>query len=205
MNSMYVSPAFSAGLAVISKYPFLTVEPKFYGWRGRYDTLDGEIHANKGAIKVRICWNGYTVDLVVTHLVAESRNEFTGWDRNEEIRQSQTQELLQFVQDSCADADFVVLGGDFNFEATHESYRFVTEANFLDTGARNGIRRATWGHPENTWGNAPGHLLDYVFLKTNKNELNVQGSSTIPEKDFQFMMDGKPHSISDHSPVVADI
>merc|ERR1711971_791313 len=128
-------------------------------------------------------------------------------DVNEEIRQGQTKELLRFVESSCSDSDLVVLSGDFNFDETDDSYKFVTEANFTDTGAKEGQdvkKRVTWGHPENKWGNSPAYLIDYVFVRSN-NELCVEGSSTIPEKDFQFPHYGVLHSISDHSPVVADI
>ena len=152
--------------------------------RGRFDTWDGEMLANKGALKVRICWENYTVDLVVTHLVGEGFGLLAQNDANELLRQSQTKELLQFVDSSCADADFVVLGGDFNFGRTDESYKLVREANFLYTGTEDKMR-VTWGHPKNTWGDSSEHLLDYVFVRSNKDELDVQGSSTIPEKDFQ--------------------
>ena len=85
----------------------------------------------------------------------------------------------------CSDSDFVVLGGDFNFDETDESYGLVTKSNFTDTGAGGAEKRVTWGHPENTWGNSPEFLIDYVFVRSNTEELHVEGSSSIPERDFQ--------------------
>ena len=140
-------------------------------------------------LRVRISLNNHTVDLVVTHLVGESLDFWNQEvDVNEKIRQGQTKELLRFVESSCSDSDLVVLGGDFNFDETDESYKFVTEANFTDTGAEEGQdvkKRVTWGHPDNKWGNSPAYLIDYVFVRSNKDQLLVEGSSTIPENDFQ--------------------
>ena len=160
----------------------------FFTFRGHISAWDGEYFSQKGALRVRISLNNHMVDLVVTHLVGESLDFWNqDIDVNEKIRQGQTKELLSFVESSCSDSDVIVFGGDFNFDETDESYRFVTEANFTDTGARgeDEKKRVTWGHPENKWGNSPSYLIDYVFVRSNNNEVLVQGSSTIPEKAFQ--------------------
>ena len=160
----------------------------FFAVRGHFSAWDGEYFSRKGALRVRISLNNHTVDLVVTHLVGESLDFWEQYvDVNEKTRQCQTKELLSFVESSCSDSDLVVLGGDFNFDETDESYIFVTEANLTDTGARgqDEKKRVTWGHPENKWGNSPAYLIDYVFVRSNKEELHVEGSSTIPEKAFQ--------------------
>ena len=156
----------------------------FYADRGQISAWDGEYFARKGALKVKIIWENHKVDLVVTHLVAESQDLWSSADLNKSTRQNQIMELLQFVNNSCDDSDFVVLGGDFNFGVTDDSYKFVLENDFFDTGAET-KDRVTWGHPENTWGNSPAYLIDYVFVKSNRDDLNVHGSSIIPEKAFQ--------------------
>ena len=197
-----ISPGGSAGLAVISRFrnqvitspsnarlrfPFLEVEPMFFVScvRGHLAALDGEILSRKGALRVKIKFNGHTVDIVNTHLIGESLDGEKERDTNEYHRQGQTKELLKFIERSCSDSDLVVLGGDFNFEETDVSHHLVTGANFKDTGAGEGADRSTWGHPENTMGNSPPHLLDYVFVKTNKEQVEVEAKSFIPERAFQ--------------------
>ena len=104
---------------------------------------------------------------------------------NENHRQGQTKELLRFIESSCCNSDLVLLAGDFNFDKTHESYQLVTSANFEDTGSGEGDKRSTWGHPDNKSGNSPPHLLDYVFVRSNHDQIQVKATSTIPEKAFQ--------------------
>ena len=142
--------------------------------------------SRKGALRVRISFNDLVVDLVVTHLIGEKLDDAKERDVNEYHRQGQTKELLRFIESSCSGSDAIVLGGDFNFDETHESYNLVTGANFQDTGAGGGEgKRATWGNPENTMGNSPPHLLDYVFVRSNKDRISLEASSTIPERAFQ--------------------
>ena len=149
--------------------------------------------SRKGAFRVRISFNGLLVDLVVTHLIGEKlddvkeRNVIVARDVNEYHRQGQTKELLRFIESSCSGSDVVVLGGDLNFDETHESYNLVTGANFQDTGATNGGegKRTTWGNPENTVGNSTPQLLDYVFVRNNKDRISLEASSTIHERAFQ--------------------
>jgi len=205
------SPGGSAGLAIISRFPFLEVEPMFFGAgvRGHLAALDGEVVSRKGALRVKIDFDGHLVDVVVTHLIGEiltgDPNCENDRDVNENHRQGQTKELLRFIESTCCNSDLVLLAGDFNFDKTHESYQLVTSANFEDTGSGEGDKRSTWGHPDNKSGNSPPHLLDYVFVRSNHDQIQVKATSTIPEKAFQFPRTGTLTSISDHSPVVADV
>ena len=109
-------------------------------------------------------------------------------DVNENHRQGQTKELLRFIESTCCNSDLVLLAGDFNFDKTHESYQLVTSANFEDTGSGEGDKRSTWGHPDNKSGNSPPHLLDYVFVRSNHEQIQVKATSTIPEKAFQWVL-----------------
>ena len=109
-------------------------------------------------------------------------------DVNENHRQGQTKELLRFIESSCCNSDLVLLAGDFNFDKTHESYQLVTSANFEDTGSEEEDKRSTWGHPDNKSGNSPPHLLDYVFVRSNQEQIQVKATSTIPEKAFQWVL-----------------
>ena len=118
-------------------------------------------------------------------------------DVNENHRQGQTKELLRFIESSCCNSDLVLLAGDFNFDKTHESYQLVTGANFEDTGSGEGDKRSTWGHPDNKSGNSPPHLLDYVFVRSNQEQIQVKARSTIPEKAFQWVLQIEPSSIID--------
>ena len=154
--------------------------------RGHLGALDGEMLSKKGALRVRISFNGLVVDLVVTHLIGEVLDAEER-DVNEYHRQGQTKELLKFIESSCSNSDAVVLGGDFNFDKAHESYNLVTGANFKDTGEKGGgeRQRASWGNPENTLGNSPPYLLDYVFVRSNKQQNCLEASCTIPEMAFQ--------------------
>ena len=141
--------------------------------------------SRKGALRVRISFNDHIVDLIATHLIGEVLDDAKERDVNEYHRQAQTKELLRFIERSCSGSDVVVLGGDFNFDKAHESYNLVTGANFKDTGAGADDRRATWGHPENTMGNSPPHLIDYIFVRSNKEQFSVEALSAIPERAFQ--------------------
>jgi len=185
------SPGGSAGLAIISRFPFLEVEPMFFGAgvRGHLAALDGEVVSRKGALRAKIDFNGHLVDVVATHLIGEiltgDPNCENDRDVNENHRQGQTKELLRFIESSCCNSDLVLLAGDFNFDKTHESYQLVTSANFEDTGSREEDKRSTWGHPDNKSGNSPPHLLDYVFVRSNQEQIQVKATSTIPEKAFQ--------------------
>ena len=118
------------------RFPFLDVEPLFFEScvRGHLAALDGEMLSRKGALRVRISFSDHIVDLVVTHLIGEILDNAKEMDVNECHRQGQTKELLRFIESSCFGSDVVVLGGDFNFDQTHESYNLVTGANFRDTG-----------------------------------------------------------------------
>merc|ERR1719402_181101 len=109
-----------------------------------------------------------TVDVFVTHTAA---SDYNYW-----YREKQVGELVDHVQKS--DADFVILGGDFNVDPRMEetSYKNIEKVmvnsieEFFKTLAAWLLNeyRATYGNPNNTYSNNYDPVFyDYIFHKAN--------------------------------------
>jgi len=100
-----VGPDGCSGLAIVSRHNLTQIE--FFPYTDHGGWLDGEAFARKGVGRVRIePHTNVTVDVFVTHTCASDDNKW--------YRQRQVKELVKFVDKS--DADFIVLGGDFNVD-----------------------------------------------------------------------------------------
>jgi len=117
-----IGPDGCSGLAIVSKHKFTQIEFFPYTDHGDLWWKDGEYFARKGVGRVRVEPHpNVTVDVFVTHTCAEDYNYW--------YRQRQIKELVKFVNKS--DADFVLLGGDFNVDpkvnANETSYQDVKD------------------------------------------------------------------------------
>ena len=149
-------PAFCSGLAIVSKFPFIEKNFFEYSYHGDILKPDMEYWARKGAgqsydslqeLEDDISHSGQVrisplpnllVDVFVTHTCAVGADY-----SNSYYREHQVQELIGWVNKS--NADFVILGGDFNTSPTDNetSYHNLKTAMvssmeefFLDIKAR---------------------------------------------------------------------
>ena len=105
-------------------------------------------------------------------------------DNNYEIREKQADELIQLVEKS--QADFIILGGDFNasplmdFDKTYHKIKKVMTDAFQEI--MNSIKVwmeeefATYANPRNTYTGTSGKALtpviyDYIFHKKNVSQV----------------------------------
>jgi len=106
-----VAPDGCSGLALVSKLPF--IEKSFTAYDDTGDIMkafsDGEYLAHKGVGGVRIePAPGHIVDVFWTHTCASDDNDY--------YRQKQVKQLMGVIKES--NADFIILGGDFNADPT---------------------------------------------------------------------------------------
>jgi len=211
-----IGPDGCSGLAIVSRFPFIEVE--FMGYTDHGDALwgDGEYLARKGVGRARIePSNGTIVDLYVTHTCA---SDYNYW-----YRQRQVKELVKFVNKS--DADFVVLGGDFNVdpkvngnETTYHDVRALMknsmEEFFKIITEWLVPKRSTYGNPENTYSGqiyAPV-LYDYIWHKAKGNNTAWTNLFDVPYLKFLLNQEGanveeavNKRSFSDHEAVTAHL
>jgi len=203
-----VAPDGCSGLALVSKYPF--IERSFVGYddTGSIEHItDGEYLARKGFGKVRIePKQGYIVDVFWTHTCASDYNDF--------YRQRQVKQLMRNVLKS--EADFVVLGGDFNADpivnAKESTLKDINDSmvNSIEEYVKKWLvpAEATYGNIKNSYSfrYGPRHY-DYIFHRVNvKNEETQITTRYFSVPILQFNKD--PHhivSFSDHQAVVAEL
>jgi len=209
-----IGPDGCSGLAIVSRHNLTQIE--FFPYTDHGSIWDGEAFARKGVGRVRIEPHpNTTVDVFVTHTCA-SDNEYV-------TRQKQVKELVKFVEKS--EADFVILGGDFNVDPkanAHEtSYRDIEKimvnsiAEFFKRIEDWLIpKKASYANPQNTYSymNKPV-LYDYIFHKAKGHNVIITNFFEIPflktlkslgkngtEKDTH-----KEVSLSDHEAVTASL
>jgi len=210
-----VGPEGCSGLAIVSRFPF--IETEFMGYSDHGDAWwgDGEYLARKGVGRVRISpVDGTLVDVYVTHTCASDYNYY--------YRQRQVKQLVKFVNGS--DADFVILGGDFNVDpkvnANETSYQDVKD---LMTNSMEEFfkvltewlipKRSTYANPENTYSAKiyDPVLYDYIFHKAKGNNTAWTNFFDVPYLKFPKLLTGDAHgkskqmSFSDHEAVTANL
>jgi len=202
-----IGPEGCSGLAIISKYPLLEI--KFHGFSDHGDAWwgDGEYLARKGVGHVRIePLEGYIVDVFVTHTCASDYNHY--------YRQRQVKELVQVVGNS--DADFVILGGDFNVdphvnanETTLGDIKSIMvnsiEEFFLSIENWLVPTKATYGNPVNSYSSQYTPVLyDYIFHKPRGNNMMWTNLFEIPF--LKWLKNNESEmSFSDHEAVTANL
>jgi len=202
-----IGPDGCSGLAIVSKYPFKEIN--FHGYSDHGDALwfDGEYLARKGVGHARIePAKGYIVDLFVTHTCASDYNYY--------YRQRQVKELVQVVEKS--DADFVILGGDFNVDpkinanetTLHDIQNIMVNSieEFFKTIETWLVpSRATYANPANTYSSQYNPVLyDYIFHKPKGKNMIWTNYFEIP---FLKAVKGNESevSFSDHEAVTAKL
>jgi len=166
-----VLPSFCSGLAIVSRFPFLEKEFLEFSYHGSIWNPDGEYWARKGAGRARIEPHpGFIVDMFVTHTCAVGPNYTNAY-----YREHQVQELVGWA--SKSNADFVILGGDFNTDPkdNETSYHNLKEAMissmeefFLDIKEWLIPSKATYANPKNTYSYMYQPVLyDYIWHKAN--------------------------------------
>eukprot|EP00092_Neocalanus_flemingeri_P026367 GFUD01028583.1.p1 GENE.GFUD01028583.1~~GFUD01028583.1.p1 ORF type:complete len:338 (-),score=73.61 GFUD01028583.1:163-1176(-) len=202
-----IGPDGCSGLAIVSKYPFL--ELNFHGYSDHGDAIwfDGEYLARKGVGHARIePAKGYIVDMFVTHTCASDYNYY--------YRQRQVKELVEIVENS--DADFVVLGGDFNVDPKVNANETTLPdiQNIMVNSIEDFFKtietwlvpsRATYGNPANTYSSKYSPVLyDYIFHKPRGKNMIWTNYFEIP-----FLRAFKDNvsevSFSDHEAVTAKL
>lgn len=205
------APDGCSGLAVVSRFPFIEQSFTVYNVHGNCNPFvhlfDGECVARKGVGRVRIESSpGHTVDVFLTHTCA---SDYNSW-----YRQNQSKQLVDIVKKS--EADFVILGGDFNSDpvvnkeettlsdieevmvsAIEEFFKKVTSWLVKD--------KATYGNPLNSYSSVykPVHY-DYIFHKANHghkiwtNFFDIPIFKTPKSEDEEI-------SFSDHEAVTAHL
>ena len=175
------APGGCSGLAILSRWQILDKNFTQFSRQGKLSHVlsDGEYMASKGVGRVRVAPRpGLQLDVFVTHTIAE--------DGNHEIREQQADELVADVRGS--DADFVILGGDFNasplmeFDKTYAKVKAVMTDAFQEIMAN--IKAwldtefSTFANPRNTYTGADPSLkpviYDYIFHKKNVSQSYVR-------------------------------
>jgi len=200
-----IAPDGCSGLAIVSKFPF--IERSFHRYTVEGRIIDGEFLASKGVGKVRIePFPGHIVDIFVTHTCAS--------DDNSEYRQKQVKELVAIVKES--QADFVILGGDFNSDPVVNKNEttlkditdiMVSSISEIFLKLENWLipTKATYGNPENTYSYtySPVHY-DYIFHRANHG--NMMWTSIFDIPLFKTKKDANHEvSFSDHEAVTAKL
>jgi len=212
-----VLPTFCSGLATVSKYPI--VEKEFHSFTDHGDIKrgDGEYWARKGAGRIRVePSSGITVDAFVTHTCAVGPTYSNAF-----YREKQVAELVKWT--NASDADFVILGGDFNTSPNDKETSYHTLKAAMVSSMEEFFQkitewlcpqRATYGNPNNTysymydpvlydyiWHRAHGknmiwtNFFDVPFLKT----LKILHDSTEDSKKEKLV------SFSDHEAVTSSL
>jgi len=205
-----VGPEGCSGLAVISKYPFVEVKFHGYSYHGDALWLDGEWLARKGVGKVRIePVKNHTVDVFVTHTCASDYNSY--------YRERQAKELVQWVGES--DADFVVLGGDFNADPVVNANETTIQdvKNLMVNSIEEYFQvikawlvpgKATYGNPKNSYSNESTPVLyDYIFHKPKEKNLMWTNFFQVPilKSLVRGISSEIESSFSDHEAVTAHL
>lgn len=211
-----IGPDGCSGLAIVSRHNFTQVEFFPYSDHGDLFWEDGEYFARKGVGRVRIEPHpNVTVDVFITHTCASDYNYY--------YRQKQVKELVKFVEKS--DADFLILGGDFNVDPkvnAHETtYHDIKEimTNAIEEFFKVieewlNPTRASYANPRNTYSNIYDPVLyDYIFHKAKGSNLIMTNWFEVP-----FLVTSKhlgnasttleTHrevSLSDHEAVTANL
>jgi len=213
------TPGGCSGLAIVSKYPIVETEFQVFSVHGDLWYFDGEYEARKGVGRVRIePQPNITVDVYVSHTAA---NDYNWW-----YRQIQTKEIVEHVKKS--DADFAILGGDFNIDPRMKNettyHTLVSELSsamleffkYLEELLR--PNRATYANPANTYsghGTFKPQLYDYIFHKSKSWNTIVINLFEVPflkglikpdtEPNDREASQGELKSLSDHEAVTSHL
>jgi len=209
-----IGPDGCSGLAIVSRHNLTQIQ--FFPYTDHGTIWDGEAWARKGVGRVRIEPHpNVTVDVFVTHTCASDGNRW--------YRQRQVKELVKFVGKS--DADFIILGGDFNVdpkanadETTYHDIKSIMVNSIEEFFKRIEDwlvpKKATYANPQNTYSKIyKPRLYDYIFHKAKGRNIIVTNLFNIPflktlkslGKNATEVESHKEVSLSDHEAVTANL
>lgn len=208
-----LTPLWCSGLAVVSRYPMEEIEFTQYTQQGSFvkALTDGEKFSGKGVGRVRIRpKEGVTVDIMVTHTIAE--------DGNAAIREQQVEELVE-KHIKPSKADFVILGGDFNaspdskIEQTYHKIRaeMTNSIEEILVSLKSWINPeyATYGNKKNTYtgdGSIVPVIYDYIFHKQTTTDPAMIWTNWFHLPFLKAKIkDNSTVSLSDHEAVTSHI
>lgn len=211
-----IGPDGCSGLAIVSRHNLTQIEFLSYSVHGDLFWADGEYFVRKGVGRVRIEPHpNVTVDVYVTHTCASDYNFF--------YRQKQVKELVRFVESS--DADFIIVGGDFNVdpkvnahESTYHDIKHIMtnsiEEFFKKIEEWLIPTKASYANPQNTYSNIYNPVLyDYIFHKAKGSNIIMTNWFNIPFlKTLKSLESASAEgeteqevSLSDHEAVTANL
>jgi len=210
-------PSFCSGLAIVSKFPFIEKQFHEFNYHGDILKPDGEYFARKGAGRARVePYPGTVVDFFVTHTCAVGPDYTNAYYRTRQVK-----ELVGWVK--ASNADFVVLGGDFNTSPTDDesSYHDLKAAMVSSMEEFFRVvsewlcpRRATYANPENTYSYMYEPVLyDYIWHRAHGRNMiwtNVFDVPFLKWKKFfglgkNLTAESKMMSFSDHEAVTSSL
>lgn len=193
---------FNGGLAIASRHPFVETHvltysqgssPKKYGVKADGFAAKGALHAT---IALGEGAHAATVDVFVTHM--ESKDD--------EIRETQYEELAQFVAEHTSPARPALMLGDFNTNAKEDAYGRMTkryqqaraENEFSDVWTVAGQGPGGTSEQEIEDG---GSRIDYIFLLNPKRTDAWRLTPRVATANRY--LDAKVGALSDHNAVAA--
>jgi len=177
-----IAPGGCSGLAVASRYPMNEIEFTMYNVHGPLN--DGEKLARKGFGRIQIePVENVTVDVFVTHTCASDQVE------DKQARMAQVKQLMAAVTKS--QADFTVLGGDFNSDprAVNDTTYHILKQDLASSMEDFFQRitawlipdRATYANPRNKYSNQYDPVLyDYIWHRSKKGNLVLTNLFDVP-------------------------
>ena len=180
MNFRYFAPRrhifkiVNSGLAVLSRYPVESTAQEYFQKEGSFENVLG----SKGIFMTRIIIDGQVLDFYTTHLAA-GREKDSG-----AARQSQTEQIIRFIQKHSPADHAVILTGDFNWKLNKLQ-------DFTKIGLTHVVQTLKCPQEAN---------IDHIFYRSGKNLNLTPQQWSVLKKPFQ-MPNGE--YLSDHDPVLA--
>jgi len=213
-NSLILpSPAGCSGLAIISRWKFIQSNFTQFTKQGDLGHLfsDGEYLAGKGVGRAQVSPRpGIVVEVMVTHTISEDANYLT--------REHQADEIVEHIENS--NADFVILGGDFNasplmdMDKTYEKVKAVMTDVFQEIMANLKAwfkeEFATFANPRNTYKdiipNQKPVIYDYIFHKKKTDDIGMIWAKWFYLPFLSGLSaENNTISLSDHEPVTSHL
>jgi len=197
-----VAPEFCSGLAIVSRHPVL--EKHFTSFSAHGDLFwDYEYFLRRGVGRIRISLGtDCLVDVFVTSLATLQYNHY--------YREKQASQLAEVVLSS--DADFVIVGGDFNVDPLDNEETYNTVEESLKNSAEEFFKHdkakwmdpklATFGNKANTYSSREHPVIyDYVWYKAKEGGVVTVEDYRVP---ILKTKGGRGVSFSDHEAVAAE-
>ncbi|XP_076466895.1 putative neutral sphingomyelinase [Babylonia areolata] len=208
----FYSGPIGSGICVFSKLPILeTFFHRFHLNGQAYKVQHGDWFGGKGVGLCKLEFQGFKVNLYVTHIHAEYNRAD---DEYLAHRISQAFEMSQFIRLTSTQCDVVVAAGDFNLESSDVGYKLLlsntplydaweNKKNIPETNKVGATCECPWNmfRDESVASVCPdGKRIDYIMFCAREGvEVGVERCyvtlGTVPGQDFPF---------SDHEAVAGE-